>query len=85
MCGRVAHVSTPPPPTTEQVAAVVGKLIRQRGLSDSETARRSHVPRQTLERKLAAPRPFTVSELAGLATALGTTASAILSEAEAAA
>ena len=75
-------MSKPPAPSNEQVAAAVDQAIKASGYSVNQAAQLSHVPRPTLERKLAVAGTFDVSELARLARILGTKVSDLMAAAE---
>lgn len=66
----------------QRVAAAVTEAMETGGWSEKALAEKTGIARVTLRRRLAGS-PFDVSELAAIASALGTTVSALLAEAAA--
>lgn len=64
-----------------QVAQAVAEAVKAGGWSEKGLAEATGIPRVTLRRRLAGGAPFNVAELAAIADALGTTVTALTSEA----
>lgn len=69
----------------EDLANIILAAMDEQGKSFRSIAEASHIPKTTLTRKLQSGRKLTVEELGRIATALGTTPTAIYLRAEAAA
>ena len=67
---------------TPRLGPIVGEHMRRQGLSELEVSTAAPIPRTTLRRSLTGTRPFGADELHSLALVLGTTASALMAEAE---
>jgi transcriptional regulator with XRE-family HTH domain len=74
-----------PTPTSAAIAAEVTRLIDASGLSRRDVANRTGIALTTLTRRLTGTSPFSITELAAVASLLGTTVSSLAEAAERAA
>lgn len=69
-------------PAAEGIARAVAEALADAGISHKAAADAALIPRTTLRRKLAGASPFTIPEIARLATVLGLTPSDLMARAE---
>lgn len=71
--------------TSRGISQAVSSALKAAGISQREAAERSGIPITTLSRRLTGNSPFLVTELAVLASMVGTTVSELAATAEASA
>lgn len=76
----VVHMDTNPPP----IIRAITHQMETTGTSLLQLSRDTDIPRSTLQRRLRTGRGLQLEEIDRIATALGTTASQIITQAEAA-
>ena len=64
----------------EALATTLTNAAESRGISTSELSRETHIPRETLRRKLAGASEFDMGELSTIATVLDLDMSALVTE-----
>lgn len=69
----------------QAVADIVSQAMQDKGLTVLGLSEATHIPRTTLNRRLAGTQAFTVNELTDVAEVLGMTVTEILTAAESAA
>ena len=74
-----------PEQTSREISRIVSEALGAAGISQRSAAEQTGIPLTTLSRRLTGAAPFLVTELAVLAKVLGTTVSALMETAEAAA
>ena len=72
-----------PEQTSREISRTVSGALANAGISQRTAAEQTGIPLTTLSRRLTGASPFLVTELAVLATLLGTTVSAFTASAEA--
>lgn len=78
---NVLHVEHPEQ-TARSLADVISHRLREADISQREAATRTGIPLTTLSRRLTGTSPLLVTELASLASLLGTSVSCLANEAE---
>ncbi len=68
--------------TSRGISQAVSNALKSAGISQREAAERSGIPITTLSRRLTGNSPFLVTELAVLASMVGTTVSELAATAE---
>ena len=76
----VVHMDTNPPP----IIRAITHQMETTGTSLLQLSKATDIPRSTLQRRLRTGRGLQLDEISRIATALGTTASQIITQAEAA-
>lgn len=71
-----------PDATARGIARAVSVSLRSAGISQRDASAQTGIPLTTLTRRLTGKSPFLTTELAALASLLGTTVSALVSAGE---
>ena len=71
-----------PPTASAAIAAEVSRRMEAAGLSQREVAAKTGIALTTLNRRLTGTSPFSITELAGVASLLDTTVSHLANAAE---